>query len=169
MIAFDIFLLIVIGIFILAGFWLGFIHSFGAVLGTILGALIAGHNYEKIATWLEPFFLGHLNLARVVCFLLLFIIITRLVGLIFHIINKIFNIISFFPFVKTFNRLTGALFGLFEGVLIIGIFVYILNKYPTGWAETLLPNSQIAPVLMKISSILTIFLPKFLTKLEGVI
>ncbi len=170
MLYFDLILLILLGGFVLFGLWFGLIHVIGALLGTIFGALMAGNLYDRMALWAEPFFLGNLNLARVVCFLIIFGLIYKLIGFLFMLVNKIFKLISIIPFLKTFNRLGGAILGLLEGLLVIGLFLYMANKYPIGeWFENMLEASQIAPAFITISKIFTPFLPDFLTKIQGVI
>ncbi len=167
---FDLILLIILGGFVLYGLWFGLIHSLGILIGTIAGAFLAARWYEPVADWTGFLFAGHQNLARVVCFLIIFIIINRLVGLIFWIIDKIFSIISVIPFLKTINRLAGAILGFLEGVLVLGLTLYIASRFPLDqWFSDALINSRVAHYLIIVANILKPLLPEILKQIKSII
>jgi uncharacterized membrane protein required for colicin V production len=156
---FDFILLLIIGGFVMSGLWFGLIHSLGALVGTILGAFFALKWYEPVAAWASFLFGDHQNLARIVCFLLIFIIIDRLVGLLFWIIDKFFSVLKFIPFLKTINRLVGGVFGFLEGVLVLGITLFFVGKYPLGeWFTGVVADSKVADYLTRVGKV---FLPLF--------
>lgn len=164
----DIIFLIAIGGFTLFGLWFGLIHTLGSLVGTILGAIIAGNYYEPVAERADFIFGDHDNLARLVCFLIIFIIVNRLVGFIFHLIGKVFDLITKLPFLNAINRLAGAILGFLEGVLVVGMFVYMAARYPLiEWFNTALVTSQIAPWALKIGKILVPLLPEFIKQLQS--
>ncbi|HSD12429.1 MAG TPA: CvpA family protein, partial [Patescibacteria group bacterium] len=107
----DISLLVALGGFVLYGFWFGIIHMVGALLGVVVGAVAAGRLYGPVAHWLLPFVGSNENLAKILGFFIVFVLVNKLVGLAFWIIEKIFKFISIIPFLKTFNRLLGAALG----------------------------------------------------------
>jgi len=157
---FDFVLLLIVGGFVMSGLWFGLIHSFGALIGTIAGAFFAARWYEPVAVRFISFFGDHHNLARIVCFLVLFIIIDRLVGLIFWIINKFFSVLPTIPFLKTINRLLGAFFGFLEGVLVLGLTLFFVGKYPLGeWFSGLISDSKVADYLIRAGKIFLPILP----------
>jgi membrane protein required for colicin V production len=156
--------------FVLVGFWLGLIHMVGAVIGVIAGALVAGHLYQPVAGWLLGLGASNENLMRVVAFLALFLLTTRLVGLIFSIVNKVFKIIAIIPFLKTFNRLLGAVLGLIEGLLIMGLVVYFASRFPFGPAfELALRSSWLAKLLFTVGKVLAPLLPEAVRMMQPVI
>jgi len=118
---FDLILLLILGGFVAYGLWFGLVHTLGVLVGTIAGAFLAARWYDDVASWLGFLFGGRENLAKVICFLILFIIINRLVGLIFWLVDKIFSFLKIIPFLSTINRLLGAVFGFLEGVLVLGL------------------------------------------------
>lgn len=169
MILLDIILLIILGGFVLFGLWFGLIHTLGALLGTVVGALIAGHYYLPFADWLGNFF-GHTNTVKIISFIIIFVIANRLIGLIFYIIDKIFKIFSILPFLKTINRLAGAILGFLEGILIIGVSLYVASRYPLGdWFNNALTNSSVAHWLITVAKIITPLLPEVIRQLKSVI
>lgn len=168
MIIFDLILLIVLFIFVSFGWWLGLIQTLGALIGIALGAYLAGLGHAMLGSWLSPIFFGHEIAAKIVAFIILFTLINRLVGLLFWIINKVFNIISIIPFLKTINRLAGAILGLTEGVLVLGTILFVIGKYSdSDWFNGIVGASSIAPWLLTISTIILPLLPEALKMLKS--
>jgi len=166
---FDVILLILLGGFVLFGLWFGLIHTLGAIIGTFAGAFFAGLWYEPLGHWLEGIF-GHPNLMRIFAFIFIFIIINRLIGFAFYVLDKIFNFLTIVPFLKTVNRLLGGILGFFEGVLVIGLSLFIIARFPlSDWFTSVLQASTVAPWFMAISKILQLMLPELLKQIHSVI
>jgi len=157
----DLTLVIMLAGFVLAGLWFGVIHMIGSVLGVIIGALGAGHFYGQASDYLLPLVGGNDNLAKLLAFFGLFIVISRLVGFVFYFIEKLFNIVAIIPFLKTFNRLLGALLGLIEGTLILGLLVFFAGRFPYSESfASMLAESPIARAFNVVGSILAPLLPE---------
>lgn len=168
MIIFDLILLIILFIFVSFGWWLGLIQTLGALVGITLGAYLAGIWHAMLGDWLTPVFLGHEVAAKIVAFIILFTIINRLIGLLFWVANKIFNIISIIPFLKTINRLAGAILGLAEGVFVLGTILFVIGKYSDNdWFNGMVGASDLAGGLMAISTIVLPLLPEALKLLKS--
>jgi membrane protein required for colicin V production len=168
MVLFDLILLLILGGFVLYGLWFGLINALGVLVGTIAGAFLAARWYDDVASWLGFLFGGHENLANVVCFLLLFIIINRLVGLVFWIIDKIFSFLKIIPFLSTINRLLGGVFGFLEGVLVLGLTLFVAERYPLGdWFINSLADSKVAHYLIAVGKILMPLLPEVVKQLKS--
>ncbi len=167
---FDIILLIILLGFVWFGFWFGLIYSIGSLVGIIAGIYIAGVWYNQLAHWTLFIFQNNLNLARIVCFIIIFIIVNRLIGFGFYLINKIFKIISLLPFLKTINRLGGAIIGFFEGILVLGLILYLATFYPL-WTNLnqVISGSRVAHYLIAVARILSPLLPKLLKKIKDII
>jgi membrane protein required for colicin V production len=168
---FDAILLIFLSGFVFYGLFFGLIRTVGSLVGIVLGVFLASRLYLIGFEWIQELFLGHDNLGKVVSFIILFVFINRLIGFGFSLLDKSFNIISIIPFLKTINRLGGALFGFIEGALILGMILYVAARYAMigNWFAYLLVNSKIAPFLLKFASVLTPLLPEILKKLQGII
>lgn len=166
--AIDVVLLIALGGFMLAGLWFGVIHLIGSLVGLSLGAFVAGRFYPQFAV-VVALFAGEGNLAKVISFILLFIVTTKLIGLAFHLLEKVFNFVAVIPFLKTFEHLLGAVLGLIEGILILGLAVYFAGKFPIASAsEGLLAGSWMARLLNIIGGLLAPLLPKAVQALQSV-
>lgn len=167
----DTILLIVLSGFVFYGLFFGLIRTLGTFFGVIVGAFVASHYYILVASWFEQFFFGYNNLGKVLVFLILFSLASRLTSFLFSILDRAFNIISIIPFLKTFNRLGGALLGFFTGGLILGLIIYVASKYAIigTWVGSWLVDSQIAPFLLKFVDFLLPLLPEALKMVQGII
>jgi len=166
----DLILIIILFFFTFSGFWFGLIHTLGAFLGTIAGVLVAGNYFEKLADLISPIFMDNLNLAKIVAFLLIFIIVNRLVGLIFFLIDKIFKVISVIPFLKTINRLAGALLGFLEGSLVLGVILIMIGKFPfAGFIIPAVDASSVAKYLISVGKVLLPLLPELVRQARSYI
>lgn len=167
---FDLILVLIVFFFVLGGLWFGFIHTLGALIGTIFGVLVAGKYYDAWAHATQGIFFGNLNLARVVMFFLIMILVNRLIGLVFWIIDRLFKIVSVIPFLKTFNRLFGGALGFLEGVIVVGGSLYIAARYPIGESfANILGGSGVALWLIKGFGLFAPLLPDIIRNLKSVI
>ncbi len=168
---FDTILLVILAGFVFYGLFFGLIRTLGSLVGVVVGAWLASHYYLTIFDWTQDLFFGHDNLGKVIIFIVLFIVVNRLTGFGFALLEKTFNIISIIPFLKTINRLAGAVFGFLEGALVLGLILYVASRYTFigHWFGKWLVNSEIAPFLLKFVNILLPLLPEVLKKLQSLI
>lgn len=168
---FDVVLLISLAGFVFYGIFFGLIRTFGTFAGVLVGAFLASRFYLPISDWLNSFFFGYGNLGKVVVFILLFSLFNRLTGFAFYLLDRAFNIISIIPFLKTFNRLGGAILGFITGSLILGLILYVASKYAIVgyWFGDNLVNSKVAPFLLKVANFLLPLLPEVLKKIQSLI
>lgn len=167
----DVLLIAIILFFGAAGFFFGFIGSIGSLIGLFVGAWTAGKYFSPVADWLTPILLGHSDIAKVVAFILIFILINRIIGLVFYLIEKMFNIISLIPFLKSINRLAGLILGLVEGCLVMGLVIYALAKFTPviPWLSDGLNKSIIAHYLVAGIAFLSVWLlPEALVKIKSI-
>jgi membrane protein required for colicin V production len=158
---FDIILIIILAGFVLKGFRLGLIEGIGSLVGIVVGLIVAANYYVDLAASFEWIFLGNQTVAQIVCFLLIFIIVNRLIATIFWIFDKMFKIIAFIPFLKTFNRLLGAVLGLIEGVFVIGIVLHLLVNFTQGdYWDSKIEGSKAAGIFQSVTSVVTPLIPE---------
>jgi membrane protein required for colicin V production len=170
MINVDLVLLIILAGFIASGFWFGIIHMIGSLVGLVVGAWAAGHYFGAVANVITPWIGGNINLARIIAFFAIFVIVNRLFGLIVYLAEKVFNIIAIIPFLKTFNRLLGAAFGLIEGTLVLGLAVYFAGRFSfTAAFGAALQASQLAKSLKLVGAILAPLLPEAVRAIQSAI
>lgn len=165
---FDVTLLAIIAGFGLFGLWFGLIHTVGSLIGTILGAYLASRYYEPMAIWLTGITGWEGNVPRVIMFVIAFLIINRLVGFGFWIIDRMFKVITVLPFMNSLNRLLGALAGFFEGVITIGLILFFIDRFPlSDRIMLMMAESAISPILTKSASVLLPLLPDGLKMIKS--
>lgn len=166
----DFVILVLLGGFTLFGLWFGVIHMIGSFVGLILGAYAAGHYYEAFGTWIAGLTGGNVNFWRLASVFIVYVLVNRLVGLLFWLLEKAFNFIAVIPFLKTFNRLLGAGLGLIEGTFVIGLGVWFAARFPfnVGFTDAL-QASSIARAVLGVGSVLAPLLPEAVRLLKSVI
>jgi uncharacterized membrane protein required for colicin V production len=167
---FDLTLLILMGGFVLYGLWFGLIHALGSFVGVVAGAFVAGQFYDAVAAGLLWMFGGNVSIARVVVFFVIFVIVNRLVGFGFHLIERAYKILSILPFLSSINRLAGAVLGFLEGSFVLGGVLLLATSLPFGsMIEGALWSSQIAPYLMSVAGILIPLLPELIQQAQDTV
>ncbi len=168
MLMIDIILLVIIGGFAMFGFWFGFVHTLGSMVGTLVAVYLASRYYEPLADWLISITGWGDNAANVLMFIVAFVIIARLVGIVFWFIDKFLSIVTKLPLISTFNRVFGIALGLFEGMLTIGIVIYFIERFPlTDGIMQSIAQSEIAPYTTKVASLLLPLVPEGIKLLES--
>jgi len=171
MIILDVILLIFLAGFVFYGLFFGLIKTTGALAGVVVGAWLASRWYLFVFEWAQDLCFGHNNLGKVLTFVILFIIINRLVGFIFVILDRTFHLIAIIPFLKTINRLAGTALGFVLGGLSLGLILYVASRYTI--IDSLLGrwmvDSRVAPFLIKFVNVLKPLLPEMLKKLQSLI
>lgn len=154
---FDIVLILIIAMFGVAGFRSGALRTIGSVVGFIVGLTIANRYYGDIANWAAPMIGGQLLLAKVIVYPLLVVVISKVIGLAFWLVGKIFG---FIPLLGTFNLVIGAFIGILEATLILGLALTLLMRYPSISVVTEeVSRSSVAPQLMSAFSRLITLMP----------
>lgn len=153
----DIVFLVTISLFSLFGLWFGFIYTLGSAVGFFLGIFLASRFFD--------YYGGGIGF-KIFLFVAIFIIVGRLVGLLFYFLGKLIKIIPFTTFI---NRILGGAFGFIEGILIVVGVVFIINFYNLETWFSFVKNSQIVPFALKLSKILLPFVTKGLTIVKSVI
>lgn len=168
---FDICLLVILVGFILNGLFKGLIRLLGHVVGLIIGAYISSHFYLLLFDWWKNIFNGHDAVGKVVSFIVLFVVVTRLMDFVFKLIEKFFNFIAIIPGSKYLNNLAGAILGFIEGALFLGLILFVISRYAliSNFFGEQLTNSLLAPVLLKIVNIILPILPEALKALKSII
>ena len=161
---FDIVLVVIFFGFVGAGFYFGLIHTLGAIIGAVVGVVAASNLYQDISPFIQ-FFMVKESVANVLAFIITFIVISRLIGYMVHMLDKGFKIIRFIPFATSVNRLAGGLLGFLEGALVIGTILFVASQFEISPAvNQAIEDSAFAGLLMTIASILTPLIPQALKK-----
>jgi uncharacterized membrane protein required for colicin V production len=123
----DYILIGVLVIFFWRGFARGFIGTLAWLAGLIIGTWLAGMFYITVGVWLDQW-IHNQSLSATVSFIGLLVLSMALVGLVFAVVNKMFNLI---PVVGFINRFLGGLLGLVEAILLAGLIFWFVGLIPS--------------------------------------
>ncbi len=166
----DLWLLGLLGLFVLYGWRAGLIQMVGSFVGTILGVALAGRWYDGFSTWFAGTFQLDPLVAKVVSFAILLGLINRAIGLGFALAARALRIVNWIPGIAGMNRLGGVVLGFLEGVLSIGVTLYVATKFDVGthWRATL-DGSVLVPILTGISQVIVPLLPGALKSIQSIL
>lgn len=158
----DFVLILVLLGFVWFAFWFGLIHAAGGLAGTVVGAWLAGIFYDEVAFVIERLFSYSGPWVRVFTFVAIFILVNRVVGFGFFVLDKTFSFLVRLPFLKTIDRLAGAVLGFAEGGLVLGL---TLNFAVTHFVlpsviQQAIDASRVAFILMSLAAVLVPLLPE---------
>ncbi|MFA7653632.1 MAG: CvpA family protein [Candidatus Magasanikbacteria bacterium] len=167
---FDIALIVIIAAFGLYGLWRGIVYVIISLVGMIASVYLAVRYYDVGANWLIAVTGWQPNISKVIIFVISFIVINRLVVLIFWFINKALTAITHLPIIRGLDRLTGFVFGAVEGALTLGVIFYFIARFPVG--ETFMgwvANSVIVPHTVTLAGVFLPLIPEALKALRSTI
>lgn len=164
----DIALLVLLFGFTWAGFWYGIIQTLGGIVGVIAGAVIAGRFAPTAGSWISG--LGNVQFSQWVAFVIIFVVVNRAVAIATGVIGKVLNVTKLVPGVAAANRLGGALVGLVEGALTLGLLIALAERLQVSQPLlNLLDDSVIANILSSIGSSLMPLLPEAIKGAQSVL
>ena len=156
----DIVLIVLVGGFALSGLFFGLFRTLGTLVGTIVAVLFTGQIIDLLAHSFG-FLFGGGEFAKVIIYIIVFLIISRLVGLVFWIVGKMLGIITWLPFVKSIDHLLGGLLGFIEGIILVGIVLLYASHVlpPIVMQQAHLDQSEFAKYVLQTMKTLELFLP----------
>ena len=119
-------IIILLLMFIGTNLALGLVHAVGGIVGFLFGILVARYYYLPLAALLEPALLERQGIAKVLSFVIIFIIVQRAFALIVHLLQKV---VRWIPFGGLVDRVGGMVVGLIEGLLVVSILAFFLSRY----------------------------------------
>ena len=152
--AFDYTLLGIFGFCLGRGVFRGLVKELSSIVG-VMGGFYAAYTYypqlaKPLSHWISnP---GYLNICS---FLLLFTVTYLVVSILGVIIKHLMNI----AFLGWTDRVCGAVFGAFKGLLIIAILILVLTAFLPKKAA-ILQRSQVSKVMMQFSATFVTVVPK---------
>lgn len=137
----DILVLIVLGVFIARGIWVGFIRQLASLIALVLGFLIAGRYYDDSARLIHPIIEN-----QQIAFLVTYGVIFLMVFLAVIFIGLGFRKVAQLVLLGWFDKSLGGLFGAAKGLFLSCIVFMILAIFISG-SSPLFRNSFFYPYL----------------------
>lgn len=147
----DILIIVVLVASAVGGLISGFIRTVFSLAGFILGVFLAGRFYIALANIMT--FIPSENGAKIVAFIIIFLIVT----IIFALLGVLFTKIASLIMLGWINRLLGAALGVIMGGLFLSAILAIVAKY-TG-SGNFIGESVIATLLLEKLPLIMALLP----------
>lgn len=148
----DIAILVILGAFLIKGLVRGLLKELCSLLGLFVGAFLAFRFSPPLAQLLAESFHLPQGLCRVAAFLLLFVATVLFFAVLGFLLSRFVKLI----FLGGFNRVTGGLFGLVQGVVLLAVVLFALSlgHLPRSLEPTL-QASRLTPPFVRLGA--TIF------------
>lgn len=172
MLVVDYILLAMVGWSTIWGFRKGLIRSVGGIVGLVGAVVLASRYYEPVAEFIAPIigFDRNLNLARMIAFVALLIAVNYAVGMLVSLAERVYTSVAVLPFMQFGNRLLGATLGLLQASVLLGLILYFAARFPIGSVvEGFFEGSRVAPILLRIASIVQPLLPDAIKQIKSLI
>ena len=155
----DIVFIVIIVAFIFFGLFFGLVHTLGSLVGTIVAIIFSSRLVEP-AMDTFGFLFGGGDAAKIIIFIIIFFLISRLIGIVFWLVGKVWDVLSWIPFAKTIDRFLGAILGFIEGIVVIGVILfYAMQVLPESTLRTILETSFMAKYLLATTGMLQSLFP----------
>ncbi len=119
----DIFVVLVLGFFVLRNTWIGFLRGLASLAGLVIGAVVAGQYHSRLtqilAPWIKSDWLG--LTAYLVTFLLVFLAVFILIELLRRLVHSLQ--------LSWIDRLLGFFLGLAKGVILLWLAFMLLATF----------------------------------------
>jgi membrane protein required for colicin V production len=167
----DLVLLIFLGAFILYGFYLGLVKMILHIISTVLSIIVSIKFYEQLYDLIPFIGFGSSAMGKVLSFIIILTVSSYILNLAFTFIAKILKVITSLPIVSFVNRFLGGVLGLIQGLFVLGAIVFIASRYSISneFLNSLVGNSDVAPILIKVVSWVEPFIPTAIDTVEAVI
>ncbi|HUX45871.1 MAG TPA: CvpA family protein [Terracidiphilus sp.] len=116
----DWIIVVILASTVLGGLAQGFLRSVFSLGGLILGLILAAWNYRWAAAVMHPF-IHNARVADTISFLLIAIVVAVVASILGSLLSKMFHKMG----LGCLDRLAGALFGLFQGALIVTVCILV--------------------------------------------
>ena len=166
----DFVIILFLAAFFAYGWKSGLISVVGRIAGVFIGVFVAGQYYTQIADYFARISFGSEMLQNAIGFIVLFGLVSQLVGLVFYSLDKVFHVVAIIPGLKSINRIAGAALGLVEGVLVISVVLYIVYLFPfSNVLEEFIVGSSLAHFFINLSNVIGPFIPDSLEAVREII
>jgi membrane protein required for colicin V production len=135
----DILIAIVMLLNLVYGWRRKLIRQLLSLIGTIGASVLAGKYFELVGGALQVV-LRNPDLAKISSFLLIFLAVTLIVNLLISFLHRIAEL---FP-LYWLNSMGGLVLGGLKGVIMIGVFLTLFERFPLGKIPGLIDNSALA-------------------------
>lgn len=154
----DILFALVIAGALYQGYKEGFIRAVTSLLSTVVALYGAGLLYLTGARYLSDWTGWRIGFCRIVVFVILLILINRLVVFIMYLLDRALKFVANLPIIRTINHGLGAFCRGIEGVIILAIFIFLIERFSHGVMAKWVASSYIGHMIVRCSEYLWPFI-----------
>ena len=151
----DLVLFVILGLFTILGLYWGIIRQVLAVVGFIVGFMLAGQYGNEVAVWLGSFITDS-NLAQGLGFIAVLLLVSGIASLLASLLHSLAGLV----FLGWLDHLLGALLGLVQGLLAITALLIVLVVFPVEPWSNFVRSSLLAGWMLRLGEPLTLLLPE---------
>lgn len=144
---FDWAIIISLLIFTYRGFRHGFVQQFLGILGSVVAVIAAFYYYQKVGLFLADWLNISQNLAGILGFVLIMIVISAAVGL----SGKKWKRVTDNSSISTIDGIVGAVFGALKVLIVWVLILLLLSSLPWEFVQTPLLESTLARDVLKLA------------------
>ena len=164
--SFDILVSIIFGFCLIRGIFRGLVKEVSSIIGVIAGYYAAYSYYSYVAKFLSQW-ISVVAYSRVIGFLVIFVGVFLIISILGVIIKYLMSI----AFLGWADRISGGIFGLIKGLLIVSVLFIVFTTFLSKNAS-IVQDSILAPHLSHISTQMAKIMKKdmkheFTEKVEG--
>ncbi|BBO80620.1 CvpA family protein [Desulfosarcina ovata] len=151
---FDILIITILAYGLIRGIFRGLVRELSSIVGVLGGFYAAYTYYPHVARLIAPWISDRVYL-NILSYLLIFSAVVIIVGVLAVVIKYLLNI----AYLGWVDRISGALFGVFKGALVICVLFIVLTAFlPKG--APLLKQATLSPYVATVSEIMAKVLSK---------
>ncbi len=151
---FDYVLITIVGLSMVLSLWRGFVREIISLIGLVLAFLIASRFSGDVGGYLGQWITQD-SLANIAGFMLLFVLIMFIVGMIGFIMRKLVDMAA----LTATDRTLGIFFGAARGLLLIGVAFLIYTAYAKP-NQTWMSKSLLSPYAIQLSQLIGKTIPE---------
>ena len=156
----DLFIILTVAGFFFFGLFFGLVHTLGSLIGAFVSIVLTTRFIDPVYAWVG-FAFGNSQWGKILVFAIMFLIISRLIGLLFWVLKAVFGWFKWIPFVGFLDRLLGAVFGLLEGAIFVGVILYYAQMYiPSQPLLEAISTSKLSGPLLALAAMLHVLFPQ---------
>ena len=147
------------------------------IAGVVVGLWAANEYFQEVAVWATdtiPFLSDSIpwvtgNIIEVISFVVIGSVTFKLVALAFEGIDRLLRILYVIPFMKSINRLLGAIIGLGEAILMLSLLFHFINQveFLKSFTSSFTEHSVLAEYLLSIGATIAPILPNILNGIKS--
>jgi membrane protein required for colicin V production len=152
--SFDILIVVILAYGLIRGIFRGLVREISSIIGVLGGFFAAYTYYAPVARSLEPW-ISNAAYRYILSYLLIFSVVVLIVGILAVVVKYLLNI----AFLGWVDRVSGALFGIFKGVLICCVLFIVFTAFlPKG--APFIKDARLSPHLAAVSEVMAKALSK---------